>query len=181
MSCIILLIIYLLSIVIVIFYEYQKWVKADDGDTLFDFVQFMVEYGSILCFIPIIGSIMSSTYVLSSIFSLKIKKKIFMTQEQKNNILEYVRRSIPDIARKCEVSDKEVILVMSEFIPCNIRNSSEDDFVIVQWPEIQELMCLEGFDINASLANDEWTLEKYGSSTYFVSKQWLEEMSKTTE
>jgi hypothetical protein len=34
-------------------------------------------------------------------------------------------------------------------------------------------MPLPGFDINASLATDEWSMNKYGSSAYFVNKQWL--------
>lgn len=100
-----------------------------------------------------------------------------MTQEQKNNVLKYIRRSIPDIARKCEVSDEEVILIMSEFIPCNIRNS-EDEYVIVQWPEIQELMTEKDFRENSCLLNEEPMLSEYGSSAYFVNSAWLKRVYK---
>lgn len=49
----------------------------------------------------------------------------------------------------------------------------EETFVIVQWPEIQDLMEKEGFEENAYLGNDDQFLEKYGSSAYFVSQDWL--------
>lgn len=103
-----------------------------------------------------------------------------MTKEQKEDILGYIKKSIPDIARKCRVSQDEVILVMSEVIPCELKqcetSTHEDEYVIVQWPEIQDIMGVEGFDINSSLANDEWSLEKYGSSAYFVNKKWLKSL-----
>lgn len=90
-----------------------------------------------------------------------------MTKEQRENIRKHIERMIPDIARKENVFNDDVEkVIMEEFV-------DEDDFVIVPWPEIQELMTKEGFDLNASLANDEWVLEEYGSSAYFVNKQWL--------
>lgn len=48
-----------------------------------------------------------------------------------------------------------------------------EDYVIVGWPDIQELMDLEGFEENSTLINqnDEMGI---GSSTYLVSKEWLE-------
>ena len=74
---------------------------------------------------------------------------------------------IPSVARENGVFNDDVeSVIIDEF-------TDEDDFVVIQWPEIQELMDKEGFDLNASLANDEWCLDKYGSSAYFVNKQWL--------
>lgn len=103
-----------------------------------------------------------------------------MTKEQKEEALGYLKRSIPDVARKCGITDEEVILIMSEIIPCELKNHevSEDDFTVITWPEIQEYMHEDGFDINSSLANDEWSLEEYGLSAYFVNKLWLDVVLK---
>lgn len=105
-----------------------------------------------------------------------------MTKEQKEDILGYIRKSIPDIARKCRVSQDEVILVMSEVIPCELKqcetSSHEDDYVVVQWPEIQYYMDEEGFDQHACLANSDEFIDIYGSSAYFISKPWLDEVLK---
>lgn len=53
-----------------------------------------------------------------------------------------------------------------------------EKFVVVEWPEIQDLMDLEGFEDNAHLINDERGLDKYGSSAYFVSEEWLANLAK---
>ena len=90
-----------------------------------------------------------------------------MTAEQRENVRKDIERMIPHIARQQEVFNDDVeSVIIDEFV-------DEDDFVIIQWPEVQDLMDKEGFDTNASLANDEWCLEKYGPSAYFVNKQWL--------
>ena len=91
-----------------------------------------------------------------------------MTKQQKEDVTGYIQRMIPDVARKCGVKSDEVILVMSELIL-----TSSNDFTIVTWPEVQELMDLEGFNENSSLANSEFDLEKYGSQAYYVNKSWL--------
>lgn len=44
------------------------------------------------------------------------------------------------------------------------------DYVLVSWPESQELMEMEGFDEHASLAD----CEQFGPCAYFVDKEWLE-------
>ena len=90
-----------------------------------------------------------------------------MTAEQRENIKKDIERMIPHIARQQGVFNDDVeSVIIDEFV-------DEDDFVVIQWPEIQDLMDKEGFDTNASLANDEWCLKEYGSSAYFVNKQWL--------
>lgn len=63
---------------------------------------------------------------------------------------------------------------------------NEDLYEVITWPDIQAYMGLEGFDLNASLANDEWAIDEYGSSAYFVRKSWLDslnldERTKVTE
>lgn len=54
----------------------------------------------------------------------------------------------------------------------------EDRFIVVTWPEIQDLMEFEGFNENACLINDQTFLSEYGSSAYFVRETWLKEMEK---
>lgn len=48
-----------------------------------------------------------------------------------------------------------------------------EDYEIIDWPDIQALMELEGFEANATLIepNDSMGI---GSSTYLVNKEWLE-------
>lgn len=50
---------------------------------------------------------------------------------------------------------------------------NDDIFEIVTFPDVQALMELEGFEENSSLINDEPLLSEYGSSAYFVRKNWL--------
>lgn len=47
-----------------------------------------------------------------------------------------------------------------------------DDYEIVEWPDIQELMGLEGFSENATLIEPNESLG-IGSSTYLVKKSFL--------
>lgn len=51
----------------------------------------------------------------------------------------------------------------------------DDDltFVVIQWPDVQELLEEEGFCENTSLVNDEVLLEEFGFGSYFVRKSWL--------
>lgn len=42
-------------------------------------------------------------------------------------------------------------------------------YVVVQWPEIQEIMTIEGFEEHSYLIND----KDFGSSAYFVDYDWL--------
>lgn len=44
---------------------------------------------------------------------------------------------------------------------------------IVCWPESQLLMECEGFEENCTLILSEEGMEKYGSSAYYVNKNWL--------
>ena len=48
-----------------------------------------------------------------------------------------------------------------------------EDFEIIEWPGIQWIMDLEGFEDNATLItpNDKMGI---GSSTYLVNKKWLD-------
>jgi hypothetical protein len=38
-------------------------------------------------------------------------------------------------------------------------------------------MDLDGFDTNACLANNAWTVQEYGWSAYFVRKYWLDTLN----
>lgn len=48
-----------------------------------------------------------------------------------------------------------------------------EKFVVVEWPQCQELMDLPGFEENSYLINDEKGLDDFGSSAYFVNEKWL--------
>lgn len=52
-------------------------------------------------------------------------------------------------------------------------------YEVVTWPEVQELMTIDGFRENSYLVNDEKGIEDFGSSAYFVSVDWLEELYNT--
>lgn len=45
-------------------------------------------------------------------------------------------------------------------------------FIIIQWPEVQELMDEIGFKEHSYLINDDLGVEEYGSSAYFVEEDW---------
>lgn len=47
-----------------------------------------------------------------------------------------------------------------------------NDYIVVTWPDVQELMEVEGFRKNSYLINDEKGMDDFGSSAYFVDKEW---------
>lgn len=49
-----------------------------------------------------------------------------------------------------------------------------NDYIVVTWPYIQELMEIEGFKENSYLINDNKGMEDFGSSAYFVDKTWYQ-------
>lgn len=52
--------------------------------------------------------------------------------------------------------------------------SNEHVFVVICWPDVQELMDEEGFEENSTLINDGPLYDKYGDSAYMVNLAWLE-------
>ena len=48
------------------------------------------------------------------------------------------------------------------------------EFIVIQWPEIQLYMGIPNFREHSYLINDEKGLEDFGSSAYFVDKEWYE-------
>ena len=46
-------------------------------------------------------------------------------------------------------------------------------YVVISWPDSQDLMDKEGFRENSYLVNDEQGIEDFGSSAYFVDEDWL--------
>lgn len=54
----------------------------------------------------------------------------------------------------------------------------KDTYTIVTFPDVQELMEIEGFDENSHLINDDPLLSKVGSSAYFVNSKWLDDVNK---
>lgn len=51
--------------------------------------------------------------------------------------------------------------------------SNEHVFVVITWPDTQELMDEEGFEENSILINDGPLYDKYGDSAYMVNLNWL--------
>ena len=51
-------------------------------------------------------------------------------------------------------------------------------YIVVLWPEVQDLMELEGFREHSYLINDDQGLNDFGSSAYFVDELWLTEVSR---
>lgn len=54
-----------------------------------------------------------------------------------------------------------------------------DKYIIIQWPEIQEFMEIEGFEENSYLINDEKGLANFGASAYFVNTKWIDKFFKS--
>ena len=50
-------------------------------------------------------------------------------------------------------------------------------YVVITWPESQDLMDRDGFEENCHLINDDKGLDEYGSSAYFVDENWLNNLS----
>lgn len=46
-------------------------------------------------------------------------------------------------------------------------------YVVVTWPDSQDLMGKPGFRENSYLINDDKGIEDFGSSAYFVDEEWL--------
>lgn len=56
--------------------------------------------------------------------------------------------------------------------------SCDNEYIVIQWPEISELMDFPDFDENCHLINDECGLSKFGSSSYFVKKSYYNQKIK---
>lgn len=54
-----------------------------------------------------------------------------------------------------------------------------DLYIVVTWPDIQDLMSKRGFKKNAFLINDDNGLNQFGSSAYFVKKDWYDDATKS--
>ena len=52
-----------------------------------------------------------------------------------------------------------------------------EEFIVIPWPEVQELMNKEGFRENSCLVNDFPLYEEFGDQAYFVRKQWINSIS----
>lgn len=90
----------------------------------------------------------------------------------KESIRADIRRAVPDIARKNNTMNDVV-----ESILCNDYNT-DDDFTIVLWPEIQDLMDKPGYEENVFWTSSSVLSEKYKTSVWFVNKNWLNGHSK---
>ena len=54
--------------------------------------------------------------------------------------------------------------------------TSDSVFVVVTWPDVQDLMELEGFRENSILINESPLYVEFGYSAYLVRNSWLNNM-----
>jgi hypothetical protein len=54
-----------------------------------------------------------------------------------------------------------------------MTEESNDLFVVVPWPEVQDLLEEPDFEFNSCLITDEFMMEEYGNSAYFVRLNYL--------
>lgn len=50
-------------------------------------------------------------------------------------------------------------------------------YIVITWPDIQELMVEDGFREHSYLVNDEQGMIDFGSSAYFVDIEWLKSLN----
>lgn len=50
---------------------------------------------------------------------------------------------------------------------------NENKYVVITWPDVQELMEVDGFLNNSHPINDNPLLDEYGPSAYFVRETWI--------
>lgn len=50
-------------------------------------------------------------------------------------------------------------------------------YIVINWPDVQELMDKEGFREHSYLVNDEQGMIDFGSSAYFVDIEWLKSLN----
>ena len=55
-----------------------------------------------------------------------------------------------------------------------LKKFNMEDYIIIEWPDIQYLMNIEGFEDNATLINPNDNMG-IGSSTYLIDKDWYNE------
>ncbi len=55
-----------------------------------------------------------------------------------------------------------------------------EDYEIIGWPEVQDFMQYDDFFENAALIDSNSNIG-IGSSTYLISKEWLESLGEDTE
>lgn len=51
-------------------------------------------------------------------------------------------------------------------------------YVVITWPESQNLFDIPGFEENSYLVNDDQGMEDFGSSAYFVDEEWLNALNE---
>lgn len=54
-------------------------------------------------------------------------------------------------------------------------------YVVVTWPESQNLFDIPGFEENSYLVNDDRGMEDFGGSAYFVDEEWLDGINENGE
>ena len=78
----------------------------------------------------------------------------------------------PDYFKNKDDANK-VISILKKYYPNDYTFKVEmEKYIVITWPESQELFDMEGFKDNCHLINDDKGLDKFGSSAYFVNEDW---------
>ena len=56
-----------------------------------------------------------------------------------------------------------------------------EKYVVVRWPESQELMEEKGFESHSYLINDDQGLEDFGDQAYFVEEDWYNKVLRSED
>lgn len=51
-----------------------------------------------------------------------------------------------------------------------------EHYIVVRWPEVQDLMDKKGFRENSYLINDDKGYKDFGDSAYFVNYDWFQDI-----
>ena len=79
---------------------------------------------------------------------------------------------------KNEREYKEALNFMENYV---YLKKKPDSYVVVTWPDSQYLMELEDFKNHSYLINDDQGMQDFGSSAYFVEKNWLNKVQSEFE
>lgn len=70
-----------------------------------------------------------------------------------------------------------LLVVATEKVEGEHLHVSDNRYVVITWPEVQDFFEMEGFRENSFLVNDEKGLNDFGSSAYFVKYAWICQLS----
>lgn len=100
-------------------------------------------------------------------------------QEHLKNLGERLIEAAENIQSDADELDDEAFRIQQEEEELQIWSGLYDEdelegYEIVCWPESQDLMEIEGYRRHSYLIDDDFGIDKYGSSAYVVEKEWFD-------